>query len=129
MPLIPIKYVGQLDTWVDHLYGSKEVFTQGKISAVPAWVAALLLEHPEFEDRRPVAQRGQRITAERPTSQPLLDEMRELQEIDTTVRLETMTKAQLAHHALRAFGVRIDSTDPKVDVMSAVRTLNRQRAV
>jgi hypothetical protein len=128
MTLIPIKYVGQQDTWQDHLYGSGETFHKGKTAQVPAWLAASLLQHPEFEDRRPAGQRSLRIVAERPVTKDPVEEMRELQEIETQVRLDTMTKAQLATHAMRAFGVRVDLSDPKVDVIGSVRTLTRQRA-
>jgi hypothetical protein len=122
-PRIPVRYVGLEKHWRDHLYGSNVGFTRGKVSPVPAWAASQLLKHPEFEDGRPAKERGP-ILAPRPRNP---EEDKELDEIDSHIRLDTMTKDQMAAYARRAFGVQIDTTDLKVDVVQTVRELARSR--
>ena len=122
-PRIPVRYVGQAQHFKDHLYGSSVNFSKGKVSQVPAWAASRLLTHPEFEDARPAKERGP-ILAAKPID-PREDE--ELDEIDSHVRLDTMTKDQMAAYARRAYGVQIDTTDLKVDVVQTVRDLARSR--
>lgn len=121
---VPVRYVGNATFWRDHLYGSKMVFKRGRVTQTPPWAASRLLRHPEFEDARPVESRGQVIVAERPRE---LTEEQEIEMVDQTVRLDTMTKDQMAHFALRAFGVRLDPTDLKVDVTAKVRSLMQIR--
>ena len=55
--LIKVKYVGLLDQWDDHLYGSG-LWVKNEPREVEDWVAAQLLRHPEFEDARHHKQRG-----------------------------------------------------------------------
>jgi hypothetical protein len=126
---IPVRYVGSLPRWSDHLYGSNLSFRRGKATGCPPWAAALLLKHPEFQDDRPEAERGQPIVAPKPKSEDPEKEALELMEIDTNVRLDQMTKAQQVHFAQRAFGVLLDPTDLKVDLTDRVRSLMRERGV
>ena len=122
-PRVPVRYVGADKHWKDHLYGSNVSFSRGKVSQVPDWAAVKLLKHPEFEDARPVDKRN-RIDAVRPEQ---AEEIEQMQEIEGHVRLDQMTKDQMANYAMRAFGVRIDTSDLKVDVTQTVRDLARSR--
>ncbi len=121
---IPIRYVGPKDSDSDHLYGSKVVFTKGKIALVPDWAAARLLQHPEFEDARPKGERGKPINAVRvPDPAELEQERMDLEQIEAHVNIEPMTRDQMAAYAMRTYGVRVDATMAKAEVTSAVRNV------
>lgn len=125
---IPVRYVGAQEQWRDHLYGSDLVFRQGRVRNVPDWAAVRLLRHPEFEDARKKDEAGTPIIAgRRPVDEEA--EREELQEIAQNVRLQDMSREQLAAHAQRTFGVHLDITDPKLDVLDSVRHLGRLRGV
>lgn len=121
---IPVRYVGLAPHTTDHLYGSKVAFSRGKVSQVPAWAAAQLLRHPEFEDARPKDTRGQPILAKREISQEELDrDLKELEALEAHVRLDTMTREQMSAYVMRTYGVRIDATGLKADVTAAARNM------
>ena len=127
--LIPVRFIADRETWTDHLFDSGAVFKRGQVSMVPDWAAALLLKYDTmFEDARKAGKgKWDAIVAERPRD--IEKERREMDEVEQHVRIDLMTKDQLAHHAMRAFGVRIDATDLKVDVKESVRHLIRTRGV
>ena len=127
--LIPVRFIADRDTWSDHLFDSGAVFTRGKVTMVPDWAAALLLKYDTmFEDARKAGKgKGDVIVAERPRDAER--ELREMDEVEQHVRIDLMTKDQLANHAMRAFGVRIDAADLKVDVKESVRHLMRTRGI
>lgn len=125
---IPIRYIGQRPTETDHLYRSGAVFTRGKVSLVPAWAAAKLLKHPEFEDARPKSERGQPILAERVRDAKEIEaENEEHEALDAHANIETMTRDQMAAHAMRNYGVRIDASASKASVTGTVRGLMQSR--
>lgn len=126
---IPIRYVGQRPTETDHLYRSGAVFTRGKVTLVPDWAAAKLLKHPEFEDARPKPERGQPILDERVRDAKDIEaENEEHEALDAHVNIETMTRDQMAAHAMRTYGVRIDASVAKAAVTTTVRSLMQSRA-
>ena len=125
---IPIRYIGLRPTETDHLYRSGAVFTQGKVTFVPDWAAAKLLKHTEYEDARPKSERGQPITAERVLDAAEIEaESLEHEALDAHVNIETMTRDQMAAHAMRNFGVRVDAAANKAAVTSTVRSLMQSR--
>jgi hypothetical protein len=122
----PLKYVGKQRTWVDHLYGSNIKFERNKVSQVPNFAAPKLLKHPEFKDARPEGERGPIPFEERPET----DAERELREnmfLEQHVRTDTMTREQLARHAMTGYGVLLDPKDKTVDIAAEVRGLMRRR--
>jgi hypothetical protein len=126
--MIPVRYIGNSRTWTDDLYGSNVVFKKNQVSQTPDWAAKSLLRHTEFADARPIEQRGKPIIADKPDV--LTEHEREIDELDSLeqhAQIHTMTKAQLAVYAQRAFGVKLDVTDLKVDVVHTVRNLIRAR--
>lgn len=126
---IPVRFIADCDAWHDHLFDSGSVFKRGQVTMVPDWAAAKLLKFTTmFEDaRKPGKGFGEPILAER--QRDVEKDQRELNEIEQHVRIDLMTKDQLAQHAMRAFGVRIDVSDLKVDVKESVRHLMRTRGI
>lgn len=126
--MIPVRYVGLKKRETDHLYGSNVGFLNGKVSQVPDWAAARLLAHPEFEDARPKDKQGEPIIA---TREMLADEeakiREELDALQAHVNIDNMTRDQLSSYAMRTYGVNVDPTDKRDDVVSKVRSLMRAR--
>jgi hypothetical protein len=123
----PIKYVGKAPTWVDTAYGSNVEFKRNKISDVPNFAAPKLLRHPEFKDARPLVERGVAIVEQ---ERPETEEERELREsifLEQHVRVDTMSRKDLANYAMRGYGVHLDANDKTVDIVSEVRSLMRRR--
>lgn len=56
-------------------------------------------------------------------------ELDELLAVERHVRLDNMSRDQLAGYAMRAYGVRLDPSDVKLDVAEQVRHLQRMRGV
>lgn len=125
---IPIRYIGLRPTETDHLYRSGAVFAKGRVTMVPDWAAAKLLKHPEFEDARPKSERGQPILAERVRDAKDIEaENEEHEALDAHANIETMTRDQMAAHAMRNYGVRIDAAASKAAVTGTVRSLMQSR--
>lgn len=125
---IPIRYIGLRPTETDHLYRSGAVFAKGKVTLVPDWAAAKLLKHTEYEDARAKPHRGEPITAERVLDAAEIEaESLEHEALDAHANIETMTRDQMAAHAMRNYGVRIDAAASKAAVTGTVRSLMQSR--
>ena len=114
--MIPVKYVGpKLKGSVDHLYGSGTRWTKpGDVQDVEPYVAKMLLRHPEYEDARKGKAAGTPITAEAPIKE-IEDDQR-----PPPVQLDSMTKGEIAAYVKRSFGVDIDTSAKKVDLIHSV---------
>ena len=108
---IPIKYNGP-KPYTDHLYGSKLHWEIGDTrDDVPEHIAVKLLRHPEFEDAR---KRKTEIKVEEPPRE-------EPDNLPPLVNLEAMTKDQLVQYAHRNFGVKLDTSVKKAELLDTVR--------
>lgn len=108
---IAIKYNGP-KPYTDHLYGSKLHWEIGDTrDDVPEHIAVKLLRHPEFEDARKYKSK---IKVE---EQP----REEVEDLPPLVNLESMTKDQLAQYAHRNFGVKLDTSVKKAELLDTVR--------
>lgn len=116
--LIKIKYIGLLDAWDDHLYGSG-TWIQGEPREVEDFLAMQLLKHPEFEDARHHKQRGpiEAVIPEKPVEEPEEWEQAPLQSF------EAMTKEQIATFAKRTFGADLPTKQTKAEMIDRVRFL------
>ena len=116
--LIKIKYIGLLDAWDDHLYGSG-TWIQGEPREVEDFLAMQLLKHPEFEDARHHKQRGpiEAVIPEKPVEEPEDWERAPLQSF------EAMTKEQIATFAKRTFGAELPTKQTKAEMIDRVRFL------
>lgn len=116
--LIKIKYIGLLDAWDDHLYGSG-TWIQGEPREVEDFLAMQLLKHPEFEDARHHKQRGPilAVPPEKPEEEPEDWEKAPLQSFDA------MTKEQIAVFAKRTFGAELPVKQTKAEMIDRVRFL------
>lgn len=114
--MIPVKYVGPKPSGsVDHLYGSGTRWSKpGDVQEVEPYAAKMLLRHPEYEDARKGKAAGTPIVAEAPVKE-IEDDQR-----PPPVQLEAMTKAEIAAYAKRSFGVDIDPSTKKADLIHTV---------
>jgi hypothetical protein len=109
--LVKIKYVGQEESWSDHLYNSGATWTQGGVVAVPKEAADYLLRHPEFEEA-PNARKFDQV-------EPVEKEV--VVEEPPMVNLEAMTKDQLSQYAHRNFGVVMPKKETAESMRNAIR--------
>jgi hypothetical protein len=114
--MFPVKYVWpKLKGSFDHLYGSGTRWTKpGDVQDVEPYVAKMLLRHPEYEDARKGKAAGTPITAEAPIKE-IEDDQR-----PPPVQLDSMTKGEIAAYVKRSFGVDIDTSAKKVDLIHSV---------
>lgn len=126
---VHIMYIGQRPVWADDKHGSGMKFERNKSVPTPAWLAILLLRSVDFQDMRSKTEQARPIDATRPpmTKLDMERETDDLDQIDQAVQLHTLTKAQMAAYAMRAFGVRVDPSGLKDDVTDSVRNLMRGR--
>lgn len=118
MALIKVKYIGLLESWDDHIYGSG-TWVQGEPREVEDYLAMQLLKHSEFEDARHHKQRGpiEAVIPEKPQEEQEDWEKAPLQS------LEAMTKEQIAVFAKRTFGADLPTTNTKAEMVERVRFL------
>ncbi len=122
MDTIPIRYFGGKPIFRDHLYGTDLEWAFGDEQQVPAAAAVKLLQHPEFADAR---EEKTPITVE-----PEARREPEIEENEAPlVNLETMTKAQLLTYAQRNFGVELDGSAKKADLIDTVRRQMGKRVI
>lgn len=114
---IPIKYIGPKRVYVEHLYQTGLTWEPGQVVDVPEEAAVKLLRHPEFEDMRknktPIVVTKEVEEPEEP-DEDLLERV-------PLANLEGLTKEQLVSYAHRNFGVVLDSSLKKADLIEAVR--------
>jgi hypothetical protein len=109
---ISITYRGK-KPYTDHLYGSKLHWEVGDTrDDVPEAVAVKLLKHPEFHDAR-------KNKAEIKVDQPPREQEEDVQ--PPLVNLDAMTKDQLIEYAHRNFGVKLDASTKKAELIDTVR--------
>ena len=118
MALIKVKYVGLLEAWDDHVYGSG-LWVRGEPRAVEDYLAAQLLKHSEFEDARHPKQRGP-IDAQAPEKPEATQEEWELPPLQS---FDAMTKEQIAVFAKRTFGAELPARQTKAEMVERVRFL------
>lgn len=116
---VKVKYVGLLDVFEDHLYNTG-AWVKDTPREVEDYQALQLLRHPEFEDARHHTQRGKQIDAVIPEK---ADKDVEEDQLPSLQPLDAMTKAQLAVHAKRQFGVDIPTDLLKSEMVEKVRFL------
>jgi hypothetical protein len=119
MRTVPIKYVGNCESWEDRIYGSELIYPRYKVVECPAYAAARILRHPEFRDMRPKGERGTPITDREP--EPELDENEP--PLEGKIPLQNMTLEQLGVFAMKNFGVRFPESATLPQRIEEVRTL------
>lgn len=120
---VQVAYIGNDETFFDHIYGSGLTFEKDKSTDVPAWLAVKLLKHTEFEDRRPgfLRMRPIRVINDKPIE--VVDEETEQHYLYEQIPLDNMTVAQMRSFSMRNFGVMHPPTMLKDDMQNEVRSL------
>lgn len=114
MPII--KYIGSKPVFRDHIFGTGLEWTPGQAHPVSAAVAEQMLRFPTFDEGD-----GEEPSQEAP---PITDQTEERveEEVDhPLVNLEAMTKADLVQYAHRNFGVVLDPSMKKPELIETVR--------
>lgn len=120
--MTPIQYVGAKPVFRDTLFGTGLAWQPGQVMLVPDDVARQMLRYPTLvmgsaEDAEQAAE-----------PQPKKDEPFELPE-EPLVNLEAMTKADLLQYAHRHFGVELDGSQKKAELIDSVRRQMGKRIV
>lgn len=127
MRKIPIRYVGTHTSFSDHLYESGATWEFGEVVQVALDKAMKLLKHPEFEDARTAKEQAKHtlkdlLALEEKELPPEIDEDQErLEQEPPLVQLESLTKEQIVQYAQRNFGVVLDTSAKKADLIDTVR--------
>lgn len=118
---VPVRYTGSKPVFKDHLFGTGITWEFGQTEEVPAATAVRMLSFgPAFEDARKdtsVSIKSLLTTSVEkadPTEEELASE-------PPLVNLESMTKAQITEFAQGQFGVILDSSLKKDEMIDTVR--------
>lgn len=120
---VQIAYVGNDETFFDHIYNSGMTFEKGVTTSAPAWLAVRLLKHTEFEDRRPgfLRDKAIKVVNDKPVEQ--VDEETEQHYLYGQIPLENMTVHQMRVFSMQNFGVMHPMNMLKDDMQNEVRNL------
>lgn len=129
MPLIkenpdvttPVRYVGPEESYRDHLYGTGAEWEFNESIEIPVPLAMKLLRHPEFEDARPVEEQDVPIKALLGKPRREFAPTDEADVAAPLVDLNSLTKDQLVEHGMRYYGLRLQPTMKKADLVNQLR--------
>ena len=129
--MVPIKYIGTKAAKADNVAGTDLVWAPGEIHVVPSILAPKFLKHadvwavPENFDAEDPAMVG--LVIEDSELKPEVPEEEQDPSFPIPDSFIGVTKENLVQIAQRAFGVRLDPSMKKPDMIRTVRDLKNSR--
>lgn len=113
--MIPIRYIGHRDTYIEGVYGSRIEFVKGGVQNVADELAAKLLKHPDVYEQAGDAEEADGLGIQKPvTDEPddLIESARDM--------VANMNKAALEEFAQTNFRMTISKTGKLADLRNEV---------
>lgn len=106
--MVPIKYVGHREFYIDGAYGTRIQFVKGQTVLVPAGKAALMLKHPDVYILGELEQAGESAGITEASTKAKEDEAEQIEALRDQIT-NSYTKAQLAAFAKTHFRLDLDT--------------------